>query len=95
VLIVASIHPEDEAEYACRATNAFGSRTTRAQLKMGAKPRVFVPAKYQLGVEVDHGQSIELRVPYKAFPEGKASWLHNGEPIVHGGGKYSIETDDR
>ena len=37
VLIIGNLHAEDEDEYTCRATNEFGSRSTRAQLKLGCE----------------------------------------------------------
>lgn len=111
VLIISNLHNDDEDEYSCRATNEYGSRTTRAHLKIGctflrhiifiekiddilAKPHVFIPPKYQLGVEVEKGNSVELRIPYKAFPEGTATWSKDGVEIANGG-KWAITTEDK
>jgi hypothetical protein len=36
-LMISNVHLEDEEEYSCKATNSFGSRTTRAQLKLSGE----------------------------------------------------------
>uniref|UniRef100_A0A7E4VU92 non-specific serine/threonine protein kinase n=1 Tax=Panagrellus redivivus TaxID=6233 RepID=A0A7E4VU92_PANRE len=92
VLIISHLHLEDEDEYTCRATNPKGSRSTRAQLTLKSKPRVFIPPKYHYGLEVDNTKTIELKIPYKGYPAATATWLKNGEKITEGG-KYSISTD--
>lgn len=95
VLIINNLHAEDEDEYTCRATNSLGSRSTRAQLKISTKPKVMVPPRYNLGVEIDHGMSVELKVPYKAYPAGTATWLKNDLEKIENSSKYSITTDDK
>lgn len=114
VLIVSNLHAEDEDEYTCRATNALGSRSTRAQLKLSsewaqlslrrksdtknvflAKPRIFVPPRYNLGVSVEKGNFVELKIPYKAYPAASATWTKNDETRVESGAKYTITTDDK
>jgi hypothetical protein len=46
------------------------------------------------GYEVDKGTSIELSIPYKAYPSITASWTKDGEKI-ESGGKYSMSVDER
>ncbi|KAI6175533.1 hypothetical protein M3Y97_00699600 [Aphelenchoides bicaudatus] len=93
-LLVSNLHLEDEDEYTCRATNSMGSRTTRANLKLSARPRLFVPPRYHMGLESDKGSSIELSIPYKAYPSITASWTKDGDKI-ESGGKYSMSVDER
>ncbi|KAL3088858.1 hypothetical protein niasHS_009150 [Heterodera schachtii] len=96
VCIVNNLQAEDEDEYTCRATNQFGTRTTRAQLKLSTKPRLFVPPKYftAQGLEVSAEHSIEFRVPYKAYPVVNATWQH-GEQKIENGGRYAIIVDEK
>lgn len=106
-LLVNNLHLDDQDEYTCKATNSMGSRTTRAQLKLSgkpdcfvflhaspARPRLFVPPRYHMGVEGDKGTGIELSIPYKAYPSITASWTKDGEKI-ESGGKYSMSVDER
>ncbi|PAV56317.1 hypothetical protein WR25_15732 isoform E [Diploscapter pachys] len=93
VLIINNLHAEDADEYTCRASNSAGSRSTRANLKIKTKPRVFIPPKYHGGCEAQKGETIELKIPYKAFPDGESKWAKDGEPITSGG-KYSISTEN-
>ncbi|KAI6239672.1 hypothetical protein M3Y99_00559500 [Aphelenchoides fujianensis] len=93
-LLINNLHLEDEDEYTCRATNSMGSRTTRAQLKLSSRPRLFIPPRYHMGLEVDKASSIELSIPYKAYPAVTASWTKDGEKI-EAGGKYTMNVDDR
>ncbi|KAK0400071.1 hypothetical protein QR680_003339 [Steinernema hermaphroditum] len=94
VLIINDLQPEDADEYTCRATNTVGSRSTRAQLQIREKPRVFVPPRYHGGYEVNKGETIELKIPFKSFPLPRARWMKDGEKI-ESGGKYSMNIDDR
>ena len=50
-MIINDLHDGDADEYTCRATNSKGTRSTRAQLKIKTKPRVFIPPKYHGGYE--------------------------------------------
>ncbi|GMT25440.1 hypothetical protein PFISCL1PPCAC_16735 [Pristionchus fissidentatus] len=93
VLIINDLSSEDIDEYTCRVTNARGSKSTRAQLQIKSKPRVFVPPRYHGGVEAQKGETIELRIPFKAFPAGTARWSKDGEKIETGG-KYTVSTED-
>ncbi|CAJ0936046.1 unnamed protein product, partial [Mesorhabditis belari] len=68
--------------------------TTRAQLKVKTKPRVFVPPKYHGGYEAQKGETIEIQLPYKAFPAGEGRWTKDGEKIENGE-KYSITSDEK
>ncbi|CAK5074870.1 unnamed protein product [Meloidogyne enterolobii] len=98
VCIVNNLHPEDEDEYTCRATNQFGTRSTRAQLKLSTKPRLLVPPKYFMGLEVEAGHSIELRIPYKAYPPVTSTWTalsFEEERQLSSGGRYALQTDEK
>ncbi|VDK85028.1 unnamed protein product, partial [Cylicostephanus goldi] len=94
VLMVSHINTDDVGEYACRATNKFGSRSTRAQLVLKQKPRVFVPPKYHGGYEAQKNETIELKMPYKAYPRAESRWMKEDEKI-ESGGRYTITTDDK
>lgn len=47
-----------------------------------------------MGIEGDKGTTIELSIPYKAYPSVTASWTKDGEKL-ESGGKYSMNVDDR
>ncbi|CAJ0587388.1 unnamed protein product, partial [Mesorhabditis spiculigera] len=93
-LIIQDVQPDDADEYSCRAVNTKGTRTTRANLKIKSKPRVFVPPKYHGGYEAQKGETVDITLPYKAFPAGEGRWTKNGEKI-EAGGKYTITGDDK
>lgn len=94
VLMVNHINSEDAGEYTCRATNKFGTKSTRAQLLLKQKPRVFVPPRYHGGHEAQKNETIELKIPYKAFPRAESRWMKDGEKI-ESGGRYTVTTDDK
>lgn len=94
VLIINDLTSEDADEYTCRATNSSGTRSTRANLRIKTKPRVFIPPKYHGGYEAQKSETIELKIPYKAFPKGEARWTKDGEKIENNS-KYSITTDEK
>lgn len=94
VLIINDLTTDDAEEYTCRATNASGTRTTRASLQLKSKPRVFIPPRYHGGYEAQKGENVEIRIPYKAFPRGESRWYKDGEKIENGG-KYTIITEDK
>lgn len=93
-LIVNDLHADDADEYTCRAVNTKGTRSTRANLKIKVKPRVFIPPKYHGGYEAQKGETIELKIAYKAYPAGHGKWTKDGEDIVEGS-KYSMSSDDK
>lgn len=109
-LLIRNLHMEDQDEYTCRGTNNFGSTSVRAQLKLSgehndlglhddqkmsaARPRLFVPPRLQLGIEVEKSQSLELSIPYKAFPAVSAQWSKDGEKLASSG-RFTTTVDDR
>uniref|UniRef100_A0A0N5AQN4 non-specific serine/threonine protein kinase n=1 Tax=Syphacia muris TaxID=451379 RepID=A0A0N5AQN4_9BILA len=94
ILTINSLQYDDADEYTCKATNPNGTRSTKAELTVRSKPRVFVPPRYHGGFEAEKGKEIELKIPFKAFPKPHAKWYKNGE-LVEENEKYTIETDDR
>ncbi|KHN73749.1 Twitchin [Toxocara canis] len=94
VLRINDLHGDDADEYSCRASNALGSRSTKAQLSIRTKPRIFIPPRYHGGYEAQKGEDIEVKIPFKAFPTPHSRWTKNGEPIVDSE-KYKITTDDK
>ncbi|KHJ96255.1 immunoglobulin I-set domain protein [Oesophagostomum dentatum] len=94
VLMVNHMNSDDIGEYTCRATNKFGTRTTRAQLLLKQKPRIFVPPRYHGGYEANKNETIELKMPYKAYPRAESRWMKDDEKI-ESGGRYTITTDDK
>lgn len=94
MLTINDLHLDDADEYVCRATNSFGTKSTQANVIVSSKPRVFIPPRYHGGHEAQRGETIELKVPYKAYPSAKAKWSKNGEPISDSD-KYKITTDDK
>ncbi|KAK6032068.1 fibronectin type III domain protein [Ostertagia ostertagi] len=94
ILMVNHANPDDADEYTCRATNKFGTKSTRAQLLFMSKPRVFLPPRYHGGYEAQKSETIELKIPYKAFPRAESRWTKEGEKI-ESGGRYEITTDDK
>uniref|UniRef100_A0A0K0CTJ0 non-specific serine/threonine protein kinase n=1 Tax=Angiostrongylus cantonensis TaxID=6313 RepID=A0A0K0CTJ0_ANGCA len=94
VLMVNHVNPDDADEYTCRAVNKFGSKSTRAQLQIMSKPKVFLPPRYHGGLEVEKNEKIQLKIPYKAFPLAQSRWM-KGDEKIENGGRYTITTDDK
>uniref|UniRef100_F1KQB5 non-specific serine/threonine protein kinase n=1 Tax=Ascaris suum TaxID=6253 RepID=F1KQB5_ASCSU len=94
VLIINDLQGDDADEYSCRASNSLGSRSTKAQLSIRSKPRIFIPPRYHGGYEAQKGEQIEVKIPFKAFPAPHSRWTKNGEPITDSD-KYTITTDDK
>uniref|UniRef100_A0A0N5D1Z0 non-specific serine/threonine protein kinase n=1 Tax=Thelazia callipaeda TaxID=103827 RepID=A0A0N5D1Z0_THECL len=94
ILIIYDLHGDDADEYTCRATNSQGSKSTHAQLTIRSKPRVFLPPRYHGGYEAKKGEIIELKIPFKAFPQPTAKWFKNNE-LLTDSDKYKITTDER
>ncbi|KAE9421213.1 hypothetical protein Angca_004091, partial [Angiostrongylus cantonensis] len=94
VLMVNHVNPDDADEYPCRAVNKFGSKSTRAQLQIMSKPKVFLPPRYHGGLEVEKNEKIQLKIPYKAFPLAQSRWM-KGDEKIENGGRYTITTDDK
>uniref|UniRef100_A0A1I7VVS1 non-specific serine/threonine protein kinase n=1 Tax=Loa loa TaxID=7209 RepID=A0A1I7VVS1_LOALO len=93
-LVINDLHADDADEYSCRATNSNGTKSTQAQIVVCSKPRVFLPPRYHGGYEAKKNENIELKVPFKAFPQPTAKWFKNAEPISNSD-KYKITTDDK
>lgn len=93
-MVINDLHADDADEYSCRATNSNGTKSTQAQVTICSKPRVFLPPRYHGGYEAKKNETIELKVPFKAFPQPAAKWFKNGEPISDSD-KYKIMTDDK
>lgn len=94
MLIINDLQGDDADEYSCRASNSLGSRSTKAQLSIRSKPRIFIPPRYHGGYEAQKGEQIEVKIPFKAFPAPHSRWTKNGEPITDSD-KYTITTDDK
>lgn len=94
VLMVNHVNSDDADEYTCRAVNKFGLKSTRAQLQILSKPKVFLPPRYHGGYEVPKNEKIQLKIPYKAFPHAQSRWMKDDEKIENGG-RYTITTDDK
>ncbi|KAJ1363943.1 Twitchin [Parelaphostrongylus tenuis] len=94
VLMVNHVNPDDADEYTCRAVNKFGLKSTRAQLQIMSKPKVFLPPRYHGGLEVEKNAKIQLKIPYKAFPHAQSRWM-KGDEKIENGGRYTITTDDK
>ncbi|MCP9266046.1 Twitchin [Dirofilaria immitis] len=84
VLIINDLHADDAGE----------TKSTQAQIAIYSKPRVFLPPRYHGGYEAKKDENIELKVPFKAFPQPTAKWFKNAEQI-NDSDKYKITTDDR
>uniref|UniRef100_A0A915Q578 non-specific serine/threonine protein kinase n=1 Tax=Setaria digitata TaxID=48799 RepID=A0A915Q578_9BILA len=94
VLVINDLHEDDSDQYSCRATNSKGTKSTQSQITVCSKPRVFLPPRYHGGYEAKKGEKIELKVPFRAFPQPIAKWFKNTEPISDSD-KYRITTDDK
>lgn len=95
VLVINDLHADDADEYACRARNSNGTKSTQAQIAIYSKPRVFLPPRYHGVYEAKRNENIELKVPFKAHPTPTAKWFKNDEAIRNNSDKYQITIDDK
>ena len=53
--------------------------------KFQGKPKIFLPARFQDTANFDKNETVTMKIPFKGFPQPKATWSRDGEQITSGG----------
>jgi hypothetical protein len=60
-----------------------------------AKPRVYIPPRYQSTVPACKGETITLKLPFRGFPRPRAFWTKDGVPLSAIDNKILMECTER
>lgn len=94
-LVINELYGEDADEYTCRATNSGGAKSTRAEVFIKSKPRVYVPPRYHNRLETQKGEQVVMKIPFRGYPHPVATWTRDGVPVQPDGADIVMETMDR
>ncbi|GBN78554.1 Twitchin [Araneus ventricosus] len=93
-LVVSEAYGEDADEYACRATNKGGSRTSRAELLIKTAPLLHVPPRFRELACFEKGENVTLKIPFTGLPKPKIKWSKDGDEIETGM-RYDVSVGER
>ncbi|KAH9366474.1 hypothetical protein HPB48_022308 [Haemaphysalis longicornis] len=93
-LIISDIFGEDADEYACRAVNKGGARTSRAELLIKTPPHINVPPRFRELACFEKGENVVLKIPFTGFPKPRIKWFKESEEI-ESGSHFDIQTGER
>lgn len=95
---------DDADEYAIKATNKAGSRTSRAEVIVKTKPKIHLPRQYADAspdnatddvnpIQFDRGENIVLKIPFTGNPIPSVKFF-KGDEEIESGGQFDIDTSD-
>jgi len=93
-LTVNDVYGEDEDDYMCRAQNAGGIKTTKAELSIKLAPKINVPPRFRQTAFFEKGENSVVKIPFVGNPRPKITWTKEGEAIEEGG-HFGVETQAR
>jgi len=93
-LKISDVFGEDADEYACRATNKGGSRTSRAELLIKTPPKLHVPPRFKELACFDRGENVVIKIPFTSFPKPNIKWSKEGEEI-ESGHHFDVQVKER
>ena len=79
-LYINDVGPRDIAEYSAKIASK-KELTSRANLCLKCKPKIYLNSKYTDNIIVKRGQKIFLDVEYAAYPSPTISWSLNNQSI--------------
>lgn len=79
-LNIKDVTGKDEGEYSI-VLQEKSEKKCMAVLAVKAPPKLFLNAKYKDTVTIKNGKPLVLEVDYAAYPDPKASWMLNDEPL--------------
>ncbi|XP_074598807.1 projectin protein bent isoform X2 [Brevipalpus obovatus] len=94
ILSISNVFGEDADEYACRATNKAGSRSSRAELLIKTPPKLHVPPRFKDMACFDRGENVAIKIPFTGYPKPKIRWSKEGEEI-ESGGHFDVQVHER
>ncbi|CAG2114682.1 unnamed protein product, partial [Medioppia subpectinata] len=83
-LTIAGVYGEDADEYACRAVNKGGARSTRAELVIKTAPKISVPPRFRDLACFERGENVSIKIPFTGNPKPNIKWSKEGEEIERG-----------
>lgn len=93
-LIINDLFGEDADEYTCRASNAAGTRSTRCEVNIKSRPKIFVPPRFQDRAQFSKNETMQIKIPFKGWPQPTATWSKDGQKLEPGG-RFHMELMDR
>ena len=93
-LTIYNVYGEDEDEYACKATNRGGTRTSRAELIIKTAPHLNVPPRFRNVAFFDRGENVNIKIPFTGNPKPTITWYKDDEEIEKGA-HFDVITKDR
>lgn len=93
-LCITEVYGEDADEYACRAVNKGGVRTSRAELNIKTAPHINVPPRFRDLACFERGENVTIKIPFTGNPKPRIRWSKEGEEIEKGS-HFDIVTKDR
>lgn len=79
-LNIKDVNGKDEGEYSI-VLQEKSEKKCMGILSVKAGPKLFLNAKYKDTITIKNGKPLVLEVDYQAYPDPKASWMLNDEPL--------------
>ncbi|CAG2161698.1 unnamed protein product [Oppiella nova] len=83
-LTISDVYGEDADEYACRAVNKGGARTSREELVIKTAPKISVPPRFRDMACFERGENVSIKIPFTGNPKPRIKWSKEGEEIERG-----------
>lgn len=90
-LNIKDVTGKDEGEYSI-VLQEKSEKKCMATLTVKAGPKLFLNAKYKDTLTIKNGKPLVLEVDYAAYPDPKASWMLNDEPLKEAGPRVKMES---
>ena len=73
-LTIKGVFGEDEDTYTVRATNAGGTKSSKADLRIKMPPRLKVPPRFRDSAFFDKGEESIMKIPFEGNPKPRVVW---------------------
>lgn len=93
-LCIRDVYGEDQDEYSVRASNAAGTRSSRADLIIKSAPKINVPPRFRDLAFFDRGEDCVIKIPFTGYPRPTIKWSKEGEEIEKGA-HFELEVKER
>jgi hypothetical protein len=93
-LTIKGVFGEDEDTYTVRATNAGGTKSSKADLRIKMPPRLKVPPRFRDSAFFDKGEESIMKIPFEGNPKPRVVWTKDGE-VIESGARFEVKTEER